>query len=86
MLIDRLDLLMFQYDRGKGTAKPCSFRETRDRDVCVKGAQYILVALRRWWSGGGLENISGGSEQADLAKDPSPTESGEWRWKEKRKS
>jgi hypothetical protein len=34
------------------------------------GRRIFLLPLRRWWW---PENISSGSEQADLAKDPSPT-------------
>jgi len=52
--------------------------------VCVGcgAGQYILVALRRWWWW--PRNISGGSEQADLAKDLSPPEVGDGKRKQER--
>ena len=77
-----------QYDQEP--TKACSFKageleprgqSNRRRDeaptpTCglVPEGRYILVALRRWWW---PENISSGSEQADLAKDPSLTEAGD---------
>jgi hypothetical protein len=55
-------LLMLRYDRGRGGSQS---ERRGDGDVSACGAQDILVALRRWWW---PENISIGSEQADLAK------------------
>jgi len=47
--------------------------------------QYILVALHRWWWWWWWpRNISGGSEQADLAKDLSPPEAGDGKRKQER--
>ena len=42
-----------------------------------------LVVLRRWWLWW-PRNISGGSEQADLAKDLSPPEAGDGKRKQER--
>lgn len=44
------------------------------------GRRIFLLPCARWWP----ENISSGSEQADLAKDPSPTDAGDRKRKERR--